>query len=62
LGWRPFDTQPAGEHTKQGLGGLMKKLGMIVFSGLAALSLIGFMALVMFGAERLLRAVGVIGH
>jgi hypothetical protein len=40
----------------------MKKLGMIVFSGLAALSLIGFMALVMFGAERLLRAVGVIGH
>lgn len=40
----------------------MKKLGMIVFSGLAALSLIATMALVMFGVEALLRALGVIAH
>lgn len=40
----------------------MKKLGMIVFSGVAALSLIGFMALLLFGVEHLLRAMGVIGH
>jgi len=34
----------------------MKKLGMIVFSGLVALALIGTMALVMFGADHLLHA------
>ena len=40
----------------------MKKLGMIVGSGLAAFALIATMALVMFGAEALLRALGLIGH
>jgi len=40
----------------------MKKLGMIVGSGLAALSLIGTMALVLFGVEALLRALGIVGH
>ena len=40
----------------------MKKLGMMVGSGLAAFALIGTMALIMFGTEHLLRALGVIGH
>jgi hypothetical protein len=37
-------------------GGFVKKLGMVVGSGLAAFALIGTMALIMFGADKLLHA------
>jgi hypothetical protein len=40
----------------------MKKLGLIVFSGVAALSLIALMALILFGVERLIGAIGGGGH
>lgn len=40
----------------------MKKFAIAVLAGLTGLSLIGVMALVVFGVERLLRATGVLGH
>ena len=40
----------------------MKKFGMIVFSGLAALALIGMAALVVFGFDRLMRATVLKSH
>jgi hypothetical protein len=40
----------------------MKKFGMIVFSGLAALALIGMAALLMFGVDRLLHATVLKSH
>ena len=40
----------------------MKKFAVALLSGLAALSLIAVMALVVFGVDRLLRVAGVIGH
>jgi hypothetical protein len=40
----------------------MRKFGVMIGSGLLALSLIGVMAFLMFAAEHGLRAVGLLGH
>jgi hypothetical protein len=41
--------------------GTFKKLGKAALAGLIGLALIGVMALAMFGGERLLMALGVVG-
>lgn len=40
----------------------MKKLAVLIGSGFLALSVIGLMALLVFVAERIIRAAGLAGH